>query len=134
MLGGNTKTDRIYVNGDVITMEPDGMEAEAFLVSQGRFGLVGWGYDDTLIEEMRHLHRTDLDEAAPENPVSIHHASGHLSYANTMALKLGNISKNTPQTEGGTIHKDDYGQTTHSAATETLAYHLGIIGPMYIIT
>ncbi len=28
---------RLYVNANVITMEPDSPEAEAFLVSQGRF-------------------------------------------------------------------------------------------------
>jgi hypothetical protein len=30
--------------------------------------VVGWGYDDTMIRENRHLHHRDLDEAAPENP------------------------------------------------------------------
>ncbi len=49
--------------------------------------VVGWGYDDTQIEEMRHLHRADLDKAAPENPVFVYHASGHLSYASTHGLE-----------------------------------------------
>lgn len=74
--------------------------------------VVGWGYDDTMIAEKRHLHRTDLDEAVPENPVVILHASGHLSYANTMALTLANIDKDTPQPDGGTIHKDKEGKPT----------------------
>jgi predicted amidohydrolase YtcJ len=85
--------------------------------------VIGWGYDDTQIEEMRHLHRTDLDEAAPENPVFIYHASGHLSYANTMALKLGNVTKSTPQPQGGTIHKDDRGEPT-GLLMEPAAQHL----------
>ena len=33
--------DRLYVNAKVITMESESPEAEAFLVSQGRFVMVG---------------------------------------------------------------------------------------------
>ena len=33
--------DRLYVNANVVTMEPDSPEADAFLVSQGRFVRVG---------------------------------------------------------------------------------------------
>jgi predicted amidohydrolase YtcJ len=90
--------------------------------------VVGWGYDDTLIQENRHLHRQDLDEAAPENPVFVLHASGHLSYANSVALKIGNVTKDTPQPEGGTIHKDDNGEPSgllmEPAAQLHVAAHL----------
>ncbi len=66
----------------------------------------GWGYDDTLIAEKRHLTRSDLDEAAPRNPVFISHASGHLGYANSQALELAGINPDTPQPQGGEIDMD----------------------------
>ncbi len=43
----------------------------------------GWGYDNTLIEEKRHLTRKDLDEAVPDHPVFVSHSSGHLAYVNS---------------------------------------------------
>ncbi|MBU2552241.1 MAG: amidohydrolase [Proteobacteria bacterium] len=70
----------------------------------------GYGYDDTLIEDHRHLNRSDLDEAAPDRPVFIHHISGHLYYANSAALKIGGLTADTPQPEGGEIHKDESGR------------------------
>ena len=72
----------------------------------------GWGFDDTLIEEKRHLTRADLDKAAPRNPVFISHASGHLGYANSMALELAGIGEDTPQPKGGEIDFDARGVPT----------------------
>jgi len=72
----------------------------------------GWGYDDTLIAEKRHLTNKDLDEAAPQNPVFVSHISGHLAYANSLAFEIAGIGPETPQPEGGEIEKDDRGVPT----------------------
>jgi len=74
--------------------------------------LEGSNYDDTLIEECRHLTRSDLDEALPNNPIVIWHATGHLGYANSMALEIAGITRDTPQPEGGTIDKAENGEPT----------------------
>ena len=74
--------------------------------------LEGWGYDDTLMEECRHLHRSDLDEALPDNPLVIWHLTGHLGYANSKALELAGITRDTPQPAGATIDKDENGEPT----------------------
>jgi predicted amidohydrolase YtcJ len=74
--------------------------------------LEGSHYDDTLIEEGRHLHRADLDEVLPDNPIVIWHTTGHLGYANSMALEMAGINRETPQPAGGTIHKDENGEPT----------------------
>ena len=72
----------------------------------------GFGYDDTLIDDKRHLNRSDLDEVAPENPVLIFHVTGHLCYTNSLGLKIGGITAKMPQPQGGEIHKDDRGEPT----------------------
>ena len=74
--------------------------------------LEGNGYDDTLIEESRHLHRNDLDEALPDKPLVIWHVTGHIGYANSIALEMAGITRDTPQPEGGTIDKDENGEPT----------------------
>jgi predicted amidohydrolase YtcJ len=74
--------------------------------------VVGWGYDDTLFADARHLTRSDLDSVSPANPALIMHASGHLSYANSLSLKMAGITGDTPQPAGGTIEKDENGDPT----------------------
>ena len=51
-------------------------------------------------------HHRSLSAISPDNPVVLIHASGHGAYVNAMALALGKIDDNTPNTEGGTIVRD----------------------------
>ncbi|TAK14144.1 MAG: amidohydrolase, partial [Acidobacteria bacterium] len=53
-----------------------------------------------------------LDAVSPNNPVVLTHASGHASFANGMALKLSNITKDTPNPNGGEILRDKDGNPT----------------------
>jgi len=70
----------------------------------------GWGYDDTLISDKRHLTRQDLDRTASDHPVFIRHVSGHLAYANSKALEIAGLDRNTPKPAGGEIHHDEQGE------------------------
>ena len=79
----------------------------------------GWGFDDTLIAEKRHLTRQDLDQASSENPVFIHHISGHLAYVNSRALQIAAIGSATPDPEGGKIHRDETGMPTGLLSEES---------------
>ena len=72
----------------------------------------GWGYDDTLIAEKRHLTRADLDEVSTQHPIQVSHISGHLAYANSKALEIAGIGPDTPQPAGGKIHKDEHDTPT----------------------
>ena len=53
-----------------------------------------------------------LDAVSPNNPVILTHASGHASFANGMALKLSNITKDTQNPNGGEILRDKDGIPT----------------------
>ncbi len=66
----------------------------------------GRGYDDTLLAENRHPNRFDLDKASKDHPLLIVHVSGHLSVANTKALEMAGIGRDTSQPTGGVIRKD----------------------------
>jgi hypothetical protein len=50
--------------------------------------------------------RWDLDKVAPDNPVILGRADGHGAVANSAALKLAGVDKNTPNPFGGEISKD----------------------------
>ena len=68
--------------------------------------IMGWGYDDTMIAEGRHLLREDLDTVSSERPVVVMHISGHLLSANSAALASVEIDATTPNPEGGIIQRD----------------------------
>ncbi len=50
--------------------------------------------------------RSDLDKVAPDNPVILGRADGHGAVANSAALKIAGVDKNTPNPFGGEISKD----------------------------
>jgi predicted amidohydrolase YtcJ len=50
--------------------------------------------------------RWDLDKVAPNNPVILERADGHGAVANSAALKIAGVDKNTPSPFGGEVSKD----------------------------
>ncbi len=74
--------------------------------------IFGYGFDDSLISDNRHLNRDELDNIAPDQYVMIFHTSGHLGYVNSNLLDLMGIDDNTPNPEGGEIHRDKNGRAT----------------------
>ncbi|MDG3579259.1 amidohydrolase [Rhizobium sp. YJ-22] len=67
----------------------------------------GWvrarGYDQVKLDIGRHPTREELDAAAPDHPVLLTRACGHVSIANSMALALSGITEETPVPDGGVI-------------------------------
>ncbi|MFM9413683.1 amidohydrolase [Peptococcus simiae] len=68
--------------------------------------IVGWGYDDSLISEKRHLTRYDLDKVSTDIPIVVAHISGHVGYANSKMLEVAQINRDTPDPLGGKIIRD----------------------------
>lgn len=69
----------------------------------------GWN-QDYFQDEKRFPTRYDLDKISTEYPIVITRICGHVIVANSLALKLLNITKDTPQVEGGYIDVDEYGE------------------------
>jgi predicted amidohydrolase YtcJ len=57
-------------------------------------------------------HRSMLDKVAPNNPVVFTDISGHSSWANSAALKIAGITRDTPNPTNGIIEKDASGEPT----------------------
>lgn len=74
--------------------------------------IIGSTWDDSKLAEHRYITRQDIDPAAPQNPVYLVHVSGHLSAANSAALKLAQITRDTRDPEGGVIERDQNGEPT----------------------
>jgi len=69
----------------------------------------GWN-QDYFIGEKRFPTRYDLDNISLEHPILIGRACGHIVVVNSKALELLNITKDTPQVDGGHFDLDENGE------------------------
>ncbi len=74
--------------------------------------ILGWGYDEGKYREKRAPLRSELDEAAPNNPVALVRTCFHIACVNSRALELMGITKDTPDPVGGRIDHDEKGELT----------------------
>ena len=92
----------------------DMKKAVAEKVKESKSGewILGRGWDQAKLAEHRNPSRYDLDEVSPDNPVVLTRTCGHLLVANSLALEIGGISKDTPDPVGGKIVRDENGEPT----------------------
>ena len=69
--------------------------------------LTGRGWIETFWKPPQFPTRADLDKVAPVNPVFLTRADGHAAIANSLALKLAALTRDTPSPFGGEILKDN---------------------------
>src|SRR6185437_2058698 len=72
----------------------------------------GRGWDEGKFAEHRLPTARDLDAAAPDNPVSLTNTTGHYIVANSVALEMANVSKDTRDPPNGTIDRNPDGTPT----------------------
>ena len=94
--------------------------------------VIGYGYDDSLLEEKRHPTRADLDKVSTEHPIYLMHVSGHLAAVNSAALASKGTDANTPNPPGGVIRRwpgtqEPNGVMEESAASAYLYERFGEI-------
>ena len=70
-----------------------------------------WSEVPTVNVEGFPLHDA-LSRVSPDNPVWLTHASGHAGFANALAMKMAEVSKTTPDPDGGKILRDQDGNAT----------------------
>lgn len=70
----------------------------------GRWIRGGQWHPIAQLAEKRFLTRDELDRAVPNNPVCL--PVGHFTLANSKALALAGITRDTPDPDGGIIHRD----------------------------
>jgi hypothetical protein len=72
----------------------------------------GSRYDQNTFPGAAHPTRADLDAAFPDRPVWLTQTSKHAGAANSVALKLAGITRETPDPDGGEIVRDASGAPT----------------------
>ncbi|WDI43190.1 amidohydrolase [Bremerella sp. P1] len=86
--------------------------------------IAGFGYDDSQLAEQRHPTRDDLDEISKDLPVIIIHQSGHLGVANSKALEIAGVTKDTKNPEGGVFRRKEGSQEPNGVCEEYAFFRL----------
>ena len=68
--------------------------------------VTGRGWIETFWNPPVFPTRWDLDKISPNNPVALVRADGHATVANSAAIKIANVTRDTPNPFGGEIMKD----------------------------
>ena len=81
-------------------------------IKKGKW-IVGRGWNDDYFKDGKTFPtRYDLDRVSTEHPIAIIRACGHIQIANSKALELAGITKDTPQIEGGKFDLDENREPT----------------------
>ncbi|MBL7168708.1 amidohydrolase [Candidatus Bathyarchaeota archaeon] len=72
--------------------------------------ILGYTLDDVKLG--RYPTRAELDNVCPDNPLYIQRRDGHIGVVNSLALKAGGITKDTPDPPHGKIDRDEDGEPT----------------------
>ncbi|MEJ2604891.1 MAG: amidohydrolase family protein [Gammaproteobacteria bacterium] len=84
-------------------------EANSEVVDKANM-IIGFGYDNAQLAEVRHPTRQDLDEVSADIPIVLVHQSGHIGVANSAALERAGIDASSEAPPGGIIRKDENGE------------------------
>ena len=89
--------------------------------------ITGGQWDASTLERVP--HRRLLDTVAPNVPVIINDTSGHSAWANSKALAVAGVTKDTPNPPGGIIERDDNGEPTGVLREEAIGLVRGKAPP-----
>jgi predicted amidohydrolase YtcJ len=84
--------------------------------------IVGFGYDNAMLAELRHPTRQDLDLVSKDVPVCIIHQSGHLFAVNSKALEVCGVTADSPNPAGGVIRRGADGKEPNGVLEETAGF------------
>ncbi|MCC5941625.1 MAG: amidohydrolase [Balneolaceae bacterium] len=84
--------------------------------------ITGRGWNQVLWEENEFPTAADLDAVVPDRPVYLTRVDGHAAWANTRAMEIAGIDRDTPDVQGGVILRDDNGDATGIFVDATMRY------------
>ena len=87
--------------------------------------IIGFGYDNAQLAELRHPTRDDLDAVSQELPAISGHQSGHLGVANSKALEIVGFDASTEDPPGGVIQRGADGEP--SGVLEEYAFFAALV-------
>ncbi len=97
---------------DTKSAEDVANKVKAFAKQHPKGWLLGRGWNQENWQPPVFPSKTVLDNVSGDRPVWLRRIDGHAGWANSAALRLAGIDKNTPDPKGGTIVRDKQGEPT----------------------
>jgi len=96
--------------------------------------IIGFGYDNAQLKELRHPTKEELDAVSQDIPVLVVHQSGHLATVNSVMLKEMGYDASSKDPAGGVIQRkpgttEPNGTLEETALFGAIPVVLGRIGP-----
>jgi len=114
MDGAGTKDVRAQVIN--ATMVTQAQQIIVDFISQKQIPVGEWvqsssWHPPSQLQEQRYLTRQEIDAVAPDHPVFLR-TVGHFAMANSRALELAGVDRDTPDPLGGKIYRNENGDAT----------------------
>lgn len=81
--------------------------------------IIGFGYDDAQLKELRHPTSEDLDQVSTDIPVYVVHQSGHIGVGNSKAIETVGFNSDSEDPPGGVIRRKDGSNEPNGVLEET---------------
>jgi predicted amidohydrolase YtcJ len=148
----NEHSDAIRIDGDGRTLLPGLIDAHAHMQSLGALRanldltgtpsldaavaqidayakqnphaarILGRGWNQVLWPVKEFPTAADIDAVVDDRPVFLNRIDGHAGWANTAAMKLAGIDRDTPDPQGGKIIRDNNGNATGVLIDTAMAF------------
>ncbi len=102
----------------------DWVQKNAVVVEKTKV-IIGFGYDNAQLKELRHPTKEELDAVSKDVPVVIIHQSGHLATVNSAMLKEIGYDASSKDPAGGVIQRKP-GTTEPNGTLEETAFFAGM--------
>ncbi|MBI5423072.1 MAG: amidohydrolase [Opitutae bacterium] len=103
--------------------------AERVAATEAKRWIVGRGWIETHWQPAAFPTRQQLDAVSPDHPVVLERADGHAVVANSVALRLAGVTRDTPNPSGGEILRDAAGEPTGMLVDRAMALVLRLVPP-----
>lgn len=124
LFAGLTERECKIAQGSTLAETQEHVKACAASVQEGEW-VIGGQWDASALGQVP--SRSALDAVVRNHPVLLDDTSGHSSWANSRALTIAGITRNTPNPEGGIIERDSAGEPTgilRESAIELVRVHV----------
>jgi len=92
--------------------------------------VLGGNWDDQGFAQPRLPTKEDIDRLTPNTPVFVTRYDGHMSVANSAALRLAGVTAKTKDVLGGVIVRDKRGEPTGLLKDAAMSYVYKVMPPM----
>jgi predicted amidohydrolase YtcJ len=111
-ISGGSQLDYVQLNDAASPEEFTHRIAEKAHSARAGEWILGGDWDETKWSPAAVPTSKLIDAVTPSRPVFVNRYDGHMGLANSEALRLAGITKDTPDPPGGAILRDEHGQPT----------------------